>query len=136
MIGKIYFLIPKSPKTGEEIDMIKFCPECNTITYLSNPKCPECGHVYSIPKEKETDFAMTVEVTPDKFGHLFDIKPEDMNLEQLIQRAELGNKQTGKKYRKGWIVHQIKQRENSEKLLYEYARRMGYKPGWVKHQLN
>jgi hypothetical protein len=58
-----------------------------------------------------------------------------MNTEQLIQRAKLGNKHNGQPYKKGWIIHQLKQRDDPEKALREYAQLMGYKEGWVNYQL-
>ena len=41
------------------------------------------------------------------------LRPYQERANQLLKNSfQKGNQQTGKKYRKGWIVHQIKQREN------------------------
>jgi superfamily II DNA or RNA helicase len=129
------FLFPKQAKEkAAEIENIKYCPECNTVLVIQAKECPECGYVFDkVPKESV--FGWTEEIAPEDHSYLYDWKPEDMTTEQLIHRAQLGNKYNGKPYKKGWIIHQLKQRADPKKALEEYARLMGYQESWVKYQL-
>lgn len=123
---------PPKDKTTEA--KTKECPECKSILHLSKPLCPECG--YKFPKEeKEGVFALTEEINPQEYRHLYKKKPTEMTVEELIIRTQLGNERTGSPYKKGWTLYQLKERENPEEALLEYAQLMGYKPGWVKYQM-
>ena len=127
---------PKPPK-GEDVSMVKYCPneECKKKHHLSAKVCDNCGHIFSQTEKEEPVFALTKKVNPEEFAHLFETPPEQMSIDELIIRADMGNKETGKKYKKSWITHQIKQRENAREALEEYAEKMGYKKSWVHFQI-
>lgn len=129
---------PKPPKDEDDISLIKFCPneECNKKLHISAKICDNCGHLFSKGSAEEPKFALTKKVTPEEFAHLFDTPPEQMNVDELIIRAEMGNKETGQKYKKGWILRQLKQKEDSRAALEEYAQKMGYKKKWIEYQIN
>jgi superfamily II DNA or RNA helicase len=120
-------LIHKTSKK-EGVAPVKECKEieggCGAIVHSSAPKCKYCGHVF--PKKEmifeEGDFIQleNVSYTP---AHLIDKKWSDMNIQELDELRE------AKKYKLGWVIQQIKSREDLS--LSEYAELKGYKRGWV-----
>jgi superfamily II DNA or RNA helicase len=133
---KEMFFNPNQPKErkGEDIDMTKECPQCQNLIHISKMICEGCG--YEFPKKEViSEFAITEEIDPLQFSYLYKVKPSVMTIDELIMRAKLGNPNTGASYKKGWVIHQLLERENPESALREYAQKMGYKEGWVKYQI-
>ncbi|MGL4501372.1 MAG: DEAD/DEAH box helicase [Planktothrix sp.] len=130
------FLNPEKwrEKTNQEtIEDTKECPTCQAISQISKKICANCGYEFSTTTV--TPFGLTEEIKPEDFSYLFDFDLNKMSVVQLIKRADLGNKRTGQAYKKGWIIHHLKERDNPEYWLTEYAKAMNYKMAWVKYQL-
>jgi superfamily II DNA or RNA helicase len=113
------------PKKGaSKAPGVKECPKCQ---YLMPPRvmeCPDCGHVFE-SKSTETVEGVLVEL--------------QRNTELLVGRQigslspqELATLTKSGKYKIGlsWRVARAK----GGAFLQEYARYMGYKPGWAYHQ--
>ncbi|MDJ1498978.1 hypothetical protein QNI19_38995, partial [Cytophagaceae bacterium DM2B3-1] len=55
----------------------------------------------------------------------------DMSIPELMERAKIGNPNTGMPYKTKWIIHCIMERPNPRPLLEEFAKLKGYLPAWI-----
>lgn len=128
-----WFFNPDKPSKKAGVAPVKNCPECDAIIGASAKKCLYCE--YEFPeKEKELQEAEFIQVVASQVQVL----PENLNkhkwqmtVQELIDRAEFGS--NGVPYKKGWILHELKQR--GKEALKEYAQIMGYKSSWVYVQM-
>lgn len=115
---------------------MKKCVSCEAVIYASQKICPYCQKEQPI-KSKEELRAQEIQVISnysDLPDHLQ--KPyKNMSVSELIERAQYGSGGLGRPFKSSWIIAQIKQRENKNELLTEYARIKGYKSGWIHRQL-
>ena len=115
---------------------MKKCVSCEAIIYASQIKCPYCGEIQPVKEKKE--IKGTVEIVPGRTPLPEHLRGsfQNMTVRQLLERRKYGSAKTGRPYKLGWVVAQIKQRQNAEELLYELARLKNYKASWVQMQLN
>lgn len=114
--------LKKKKKKKEAEAPIKECPECMAVLYASVMECPECGHVFE--KKITEDEAIIVELQQMTYN----------NLKKEIENADfkkLNQIQQAKGYKKSWIYHQLKTKED----IFAYAKYMGYKSGWANYQI-
>ncbi len=99
---------------------------CGAIVHASVPYCPECNYIF--PKKKraevEADFSElnNPEGLPEHLRKPFD----KMTFDELLQTQQI------KGYNMNWILRQF---ENTEENLKNYANFMGYSSGWVYQRL-
>jgi superfamily II DNA or RNA helicase len=110
----------KEKKQGEA--PVKECPECFAMLPMRVMECNHCG--YCFPKtEKELEEELVVEL-------------EKLSKEQLKKEIETSDFKklhliaTAKGYKKSWIFHQLKTRQD----FFEYEKYMMYKKGWAVRQ--
>ena len=125
----------KKLKLGEA--PCKTCVNCEALISASARTCDICLQDQPKPKPKEQQTAQGFTVMeygqsiPD---HLK--KPwHQMSVKELLERATYGSSKTGRPYKMGWVLHQIKERPHWQKDLYELARLKNYKKGWIQRQL-
>lgn len=112
--------------------------ECNALILASARVCNVCGQIQ--PTKEKTPPKVTslqdLEYNPQPLpSHLR--KPwSEMDVEELVERAQIGSTKTGTPYKIGWIVNQIKQhpKRSAIAMLKELAILKGYSEGWVFHQ--
>jgi superfamily II DNA or RNA helicase len=110
----------KKKKEGEA--PVKECPSCMAVVYASVMECPECGHVFE--KKIDKDEFIIVELQQMSYKNLKkEIANADFKKLNQIQKA--------KGYKKSWIYHQLKTKED----FHSYAKFMNYKPGWANYQI-
>jgi superfamily II DNA or RNA helicase len=113
------------PKQGaEKPPPSKDCPKCRAIIHVRIMKCPECGYVFP---QKEKEFSM---------GELVELKKAPIALIgrkiDTLNPFELSILSKSKRYNIG-LCYRVA-RSKSKLYLSEYARWMGYAPGWVYYQ--
>jgi len=125
----------KKTKKGES--PYKNCVSCEALIAASARTCAICNEVQPAPKAKEQQTAEAFTIIeygkniPDYLR-----KPwSDMTVRELVERAQYGSASTGRPYKMGWILNQIRQRPTYERDLIEFARLKGYKQGWVRRQI-
>jgi hypothetical protein len=115
---------------------MKKCVSCDAIIYASQRVCPYCQKEQ--PVKPKTDLKSNGITVINSYQDLPKnlLKPfEEMTVPELIERAAYGSPHLGRPYKSGWILSQIRQRENAPELIQEYANIKGYKKGWVNRQL-
>lgn len=115
---------------------LKKCVSCEAVIYASQMVCPYCSEKQSV-KEKEEQKADRIEIIKsfqDLPEHLR-VPFDQMSVPQLLERAPYGSPRLGRPFKQGWVLAQIKQRENAKELILELAKIKGYKNGWVQRQL-
>lgn len=121
--------------TNKEAAM-KYCKTCEAIIYASQMICPYCEAAQ--PTRTATELiADTIKVI-DSYQDLPEAlrKPyTEMTVHELMQRAAYGSPELGRPYKSGWIVGQIKKRDDKIELIHEYAQIKGYRSGWIERQL-
>ena len=88
----------KKKKAKKGVAPVKSCPSCDAIIGISASTCEYCGHEFEKPKPnivEEVEFGI-VDVTPKDWVNL--------TVEQLVRVQAL------KKYKLGWILHQLRDR--------------------------
>ena len=113
----------------------KKCVSCDAVIFASQTVCPYCASPQPI-KTKEELYGK-LEIVPGLTpipAHLHK-SYSDMTVKELLERQKYGSAKTGRPFKFGWVLSQIKQRRNSEQLMYELARLKGYKPYWAKMQM-
>lgn len=112
--------------------------ECNALILASARVCNVCGKIQPVkektpPKVQQLQY---LHYTPQPLpSHLR--KPwAEMDVEELVERAQIGSTKTGTPYKMGWIVNQIKQHPKpiAIAMLKEFAILKGYSQGWLYHQ--
>lgn len=94
-------------KTNNETNInIRTCPNCFHV-HKPSPKCPLCGHVYV----------------------------NGQKLPSVKEDAKLKEIETARKLKEEQIIKRKREQSscNTLEALREYARKKGYKPGYVKH---
>lgn len=114
------------PKKGaSKAPGAKECPKCSYLMPPSLMECPDCGYVYQSKRSEQAPSGVLVEMT--------------RSADTLIGRKigslsafELATLTKSARYKAGlsWRVARAK----GGRFLEEYARYMGYKPGWAYHQ--
>ena len=108
----------KEKKAG--LAPVKNC-KCGAILRLSIKTCPYCNYDFPPPKQKET-----IEVILEK------LEKEDLEMyKKFLDFIKLEKLATEKGYKKGWVLHKIKNED-----LQFYAKYKGYQAKWVEHQIN
>jgi superfamily II DNA or RNA helicase len=125
----------KKLKKGES--PFKTCVTCEALIPASVRLCDICNSEQPPPQEKQelnTNDFQVVEYGQNIPSHLQ--KPyETLTVKELIERAQYGSARTGRPYKMQWILHQLKQRPQSNELIKEFARIKGYKNGWTHKQI-
>lgn len=126
---KEIFHNPPKKSDKEGVMPVKTCPKCDYVVNISASFCPDCNYVFPI-KEKEKDLLRASEFV--EVSALLKKNWDDLSISELVRVQE------EKKYKQGWIIHQIKKRPKAMQvnLLSELARIKKYKNGWLKHQLS
>lgn len=126
----------KYPKMANEgIAPMKLCPQCEAIILSRESICPYCH--FEIPKREKEEIDLNVEfarVDPKQIALTEKPKPP-REMWPMLSIEEVAEYVRGKTYKIGWAVRLLKERGNPEGDLHEFAREMGYKPGWVDYQL-
>ena len=112
---------------------VRICPSCDAMNFAGASVCVGCG--YEFPRNKQegseevdlSELAYNGAVLPDEL----DKPTSEMNVLELIERARHGSVETGRPYRVGWIVSQLRGRPTFERDLWTLAKVKGYKKGWV-----
>lgn len=111
----------KKPKEGAS--PVKECPDCYAMLHTSVKDCQYCGHHFE-PTQKEEREAIIVELQRMTYAELKqEVKKADFERLETIAEA--------KRFKKGWIYHQLKTVEDLEK----YAQWKGYSKKWVEYQI-
>lgn len=123
-------------KLKDKAAPMKNCKECEAIIYASARVCPYCEAEQPIKEHiaQHADHITVIENYSQLPEHL-KITYDQMTVTQLIERAAYGSPNVGRPFKNGWIMAQIKQRDNSNELIEEFARIKGYKRGWILRQL-
>lgn len=121
----------KSDKAG--VSPVKDCPECGALVSMSARQCTECNYEFPVKEKepaKEVDF---VQIADTRELLALD-KPANwptMSVSDLERVREVKNRS------KGWPIHVIRDRADSEEQfryqLKELAQLRGYKRGWEKY---
>lgn len=137
----IYIFDNEGKRKTEGAAPYKNCinPECQCLIPASAKICEYCGTTQPL-KKKEEMHANGFEVMEYGTNELpaYLKKPwSEMTTSELIERAKIGNLQSRKPYKFGWIMGQIKQRDTKEarQMIEELAILKGYSKGWIFHQL-
>lgn len=116
---------------------MKKCVECEGIIYASAKVCPLCDAVQPI-KVYDPQIADSVDII-EHYSELpehLKVKYNEMTVSQLVERAAYGSPNTGRPFKNGWIINQIKERDNYPELVQQFAYIKGYAQGWVLRQLS
>ena len=113
----------------------KLCPKCEAIILASAKVCEFCD--YEIPakklskKELEQEFK---EVLKQANKGIRPMKMDKVPREQWgsLTMDELVALYRSKTYELGWVLRVLANREDGRAQIKEFAKRMGYKFGWVK----
>ena len=126
----LFDLQGRNPKEGEI--PLKKCPSCEGFIYASAKVCPLCEAVQPI-KTKVEMMADEIQVIGDYSELPLHLKKpqSEMTVIELIERALCGSPSTGLPYRNGWILAEMKSRENATELFHEFAALKGYKQSWI-----
>jgi superfamily II DNA or RNA helicase len=114
----------------------KKCVNCDAVIFASQMVCPYCAADQPVkPKE---ELIGRLEIVPGQTPLPLELRVafKEMTVKQLLERRKYGSAKTGRPYKMGWVVSQIKERHNAEQLLRELARIKNYKEAWVYMQLN
>jgi len=119
--SRTWSLIKEETRTKKEGEAaIRYCEMCNFVMPAQMQICPSCGHQKKKSK-KEAKIAYLKELTSKEVAE----KAKAATFEELLLISE------ARGYKKQWIVHQLKTKQDLE----SYAKYMGYKRGWVMYQL-
>jgi len=123
-------------KLTDKAAPMKKCASCEAVIYASMMICPYCQAAQPV-KTKADITANKIRII-DSYSELpshLQKRYDEMSVNELIERAAYGSPQTGSPFKIGWILANIKQRENYPDLVAEFAKIKGYKDGWVLRQL-
>lgn len=111
---------PKEKKAGSK--PVKECKCCGSMLNANTKKCPHCEYVFP-EKEKGLEEGELVMVTKK-----INKRISQLTIEELIELQK-------QKRLKATFVHRVI-RSKGHEVLQEYAYRMNYAFGWVRHQMN
>jgi superfamily II DNA or RNA helicase len=119
----------KKPKQREELGIMTsaMCDNCEAIIAASLRLCPYCGHERQ-RTEKELEQGRLIDITAS-YQDLVGRNISELTPQQLSVYAKIKKKQPF-----AARVARAKQQEDST-FLPQFANHMGYKSGWVDHQL-
>jgi superfamily II DNA or RNA helicase len=123
-------------KLTDKAAPMKKCVECEAVIYASMRVCPYCQAEQPI-KTKEAITADTIRII-DAYSELpthLQKRYEEMTVPELIERAQYGSPQTGRPFKVGWVLANLRTKDNFEELVQQFAQIKGYKDGWVHRQL-
>ncbi|MDJ1502777.1 DEAD/DEAH box helicase [Xanthocytophaga agilis] len=127
-----------SKEANLEVAPVKTCPACESLIALTTAQCPYCGYVFeqaSGEVKVSHQEAVTQEIVID-WSYLMQKPWDQMNVTELLMRAQMGNPGTQKQsYKVSWIINCILNHDNPRPMLEEFARLRGYHPRWVDHRL-
>lgn len=115
----------KKKRGGLKEAPVKTCPKCEAMLHASALECKYCGHKF--PKSDETHEGVAVEVTPKVPSKLVGRRISDLSIDELIEL------QRSKKYKASFVWRIM--RWHGVDALQEYAEKVGYKSGWVRHHI-
>jgi superfamily II DNA or RNA helicase len=117
---------PKSSSKEEAAAMIT-CPQCESMISVSSRKCKYCG--FAIPeKPREVEPGIAEDVTK-RFDAIAGKKISQLTPKELSLYANLKNK-------KMFAIRVAKSQEQTKPgFLVDFAASMGYKSGWLDHQI-
>lgn len=112
---------------------VRICPSCDAMNFAGASVCVGCG--YEFP-QNEQDESSEVDLSELAYNGAelpaeLDKPASEMNVLELIERARHGSVETGRPYRVGWIVSQLRGRPTFERDLWTLAKVKGYRRGWV-----
>lgn len=115
---------------------MKNCISCEALIYASQMECNVCGEAQPRKTKQEAE-AQEFEVI--EYGQNVPLHLQkdykEMGVKELIERAQYGSAKTGRPFKIGWIVNQLKNRPNFTDSIKELARIKGYSKGWVWRQV-
>ncbi|RIV23631.1 hypothetical protein DYU11_11660 [Fibrisoma montanum] len=126
----------KGTSQKEGVAPVKDCPSCEAIIRASAPICPQCQ--YEFPK-KESAPSVGIDA---EFEVVADFR-EVLKLDRAANWPELRVEQLeqirkARDRKKGWMIHIIRQRAQSEAQFRDELRAAadlwGYKKGWENYQ--
>lgn len=115
---------PKAAKEG--VAAVKSCPNCEYIVHVSKSECPNCGYQFT-KKDVPLEVGQLIEITEIYSKQMVGRQVASLNPKELAIYAKLKNK----KNFAARIATALDKEEN--KYLDEFAKEMGYKPGWVEY---
>jgi len=122
------FSLDHKTKKTEDAAPLKECPNCAALLHLSAMKCKNCGHVFEKIEKPlvESEFVPLVNQSESLPENLRGKNLSEMTVVELEQYREF------KKYKIGWIVRQITERNDI--TLQQFADLKGYKQSWIMVQ--
>lgn len=105
----------------EDIYPIRDCPQCEALVPATTRTCPYCGYIWTQSEAEKR----IVELQEMEYGAIMKSIKSGMSV------AEMEKIRVVRQYKVGWLLRQLENKEQFE----EYARLKGYKPYWVKIQI-
>jgi len=115
---------PKKKRQGTA--PIKNCPGCQAMLAASMRICPHCGHKFP-EKAIEKRNGVLVEITSNVPVAIAGKKISQLTIDEIIMLHRVA------KYKKTYIWRIV--RSKGKDALVEYAKKVGYKNGWVFNQI-
>lgn len=115
----------KKKKKTNKVAPVRKCPVCEYVMPLNTNICPECGHVME-KKQKQKEHGELVDVTEKYKDNIKGRKISSLTPYELSIYA--------KKYNKKAMAIRVAKAKSllvGSYFLDEFAKFMGYKPGWV-----
>lgn len=112
----------KKKKLGEA--PVKNCPKCEAMLSASAKECRFCSHIFPIKIDSPEEGVM-IEVKPSTPSELVGRNLSSLTIDELI------GLQKSKRYKPSFIWRII--RSKGVEVLKDYASKMEYKHGWVRH---
>jgi superfamily II DNA or RNA helicase len=111
----------------------KSCPKCEALCNASAKICDVCKEPFPEPDRIE----VKGEIEVIRYGQIpahLDKPISQMNLSELIQRAEIGSGALQRPYNPDWVARILAERGDMAGL-YKFAHIKGYEKGWVNVKL-
>tara|TARA_R110000772_G_scaffold120327_5_gene226544 strand:- start:15367 stop:16806 length:1440 start_codon:yes stop_codon:yes gene_type:complete len=119
----------EQPKKKKKLQAapVKDCPKCAAMVAASARVCAFCGHLFSETK-KTLEEGVMVEVKSIVPEELIGVQMDVCTVDQLIKLQQV------KRFSAAFIWRVV--RSNGAEAVRDYAKKMNYKQGWVKRQLD
>lgn len=115
---------------------MKKCVSCQAVIFASARKCSYCGteqptNTAPPPKADRVRIISDYGELPSHLNRPY----SDMSVAELVERASYGSPNTGRPFKIGWIVGQLRGRATFCADMKELARIKGYSDGWIWQQM-